>query len=190
MLFAMATNKAHIVVLQFNDTINRWLGFLNGYTLEALCMQPAPRSWSLGQVYIHIINNTRYYIEQMRISLSGGDNSEKEMHERAMEMFANNSFPNMLIEGPDTHVAIRQPLSKDELLKDMKAIRDEVNQLYSTYDLSASKGKTRHPGLLFFSAVEWLQFAEMHMRHHKRQKKRIDEKLAIHHPHLLPGHQL
>jgi hypothetical protein len=31
--------------------------------------------------------------------------------------------------------------------------------------------------LLFFNAPEWLQFAEMHMRHHFRQKMRIDDRL-------------
>ena len=41
------------------------------------------------------------------------------------------------------------------------------------------KGKTKHPGLGYFSAEEWLQFAEMHFRHHLRQKKRIDEFLKM-----------
>ena len=27
-------------------------------------------------------------------------------------------------------------------------------------------GKTKHPGLNYFTAKEWLQFAEMHLRHH------------------------
>jgi hypothetical protein len=36
-------------------------------------------------------------------------------------------------------------------------------------------GKTKHPGLGYFSAHEWLQFADMHFRHHLRQKKRIDD---------------
>jgi hypothetical protein len=52
-----------------------------------------------------------------------------------------------------------------------------VNALYRSHDFTSSKGKTRHPGLLFFSALEWLRFTEMHMRHHFRQKKRIDHKL-------------
>jgi hypothetical protein len=34
--------------------------------------------------------------------------------------------------------------------------------------------KNKHPGLDYFNANEWLQFAEMHLRHHLRQKKRID----------------
>jgi hypothetical protein len=44
--------------------------------------------------------------------------------------------------------------------------------------LNSGKGKTRHPGLLYFSAPEWLQFAEMHLRHHFLQKQRIDAFLS------------
>jgi len=40
---------------------------------------------------------------------------------------------------------------------------------------SNHKGKTKHPGLNYFSADEWFRFAEMHFRHHERQKKRIDD---------------
>jgi hypothetical protein len=40
-------------------------------------------------------------------------------------------------------------------------------------------GKTKHPGLGFFNANEWLQFAEMHLRHHLKQKERIEEFLKI-----------
>ena len=36
-------------------------------------------------------------------------------------------------------------------------------------------GKAKHPGLNYLNASEWLQFADMHMRHHLRQKKRIDD---------------
>jgi hypothetical protein len=40
--------------------------------------------------------------------------------------------------------------------------------------LHPSTGKSRHPGLGYFNAGEWLRFIEMHMRHHLRQKERID----------------
>jgi hypothetical protein len=36
-------------------------------------------------------------------------------------------------------------------------------------------GKTKHPGSNYFTAKEWLQFAEIHLRHHLKQKKRIDD---------------
>jgi hypothetical protein len=44
---------------------------------------------------------------------------------------------------------------------------------------SPYKGKTKHPGLHYFNADEWLQFADMHFRHHVKQKKKIDDFLRI-----------
>jgi hypothetical protein len=64
-------------------------------------------------------------------------------------------------------------------LHNLKAIKNGVNELYATVDFATSIGKTEHPGFLFFTALEWLRFAEMHMRHHLRQKKRIDDKLVL-----------
>jgi len=49
-----------------------------------------------------------------------------------------------------------------------------MNALAALIPASDFKGKTKHPGLLYFNAGEWLQFATIHLRHHLRQKKRID----------------
>jgi hypothetical protein len=43
---------------------------------------------------------------------------------------------------------------------------------------SSVQGKAMHPGLHYLSAREWLQFSEMHFRHHLRQKERLDAFLA------------
>ncbi|MEO5600454.1 MAG: DinB family protein, partial [Cyclobacteriaceae bacterium] len=79
--------------------------------------------------------------------------------------------------GAATNSSIRQPQSKYGLLQSLVLIKDEVNELFFTFDFQKLPGKTEHPGLRFFNALEWLQFAEMHMRDHFRQKKRIDDKL-------------
>jgi hypothetical protein len=49
-----------------------------------------------------------------------------------------------------------------------------MNTVATLISESQFNGKTKHPGLGYFSAKEWLQFANMHFRHHLRQKKRID----------------
>lgn len=162
---------------QFNETVGKWTAWLDDYTLEMLCREPQPGLWSLGQLYVHIIDDTGYFIEQIKAALLTDADSEKEMHEDARAIFGNNGFPDALLTGPSTGVSIRQPQSKDELLQSLTFIKEEVNRLYAAYDFSVSKGKTSHPGFHFFSASEWLKFAEMHMRHHFRQKKRIDDKL-------------
>ena len=173
----MEPNKAHIILDRFNETIEKWIGALDSYTLEMLCRQPRAGSWSLGQVYIHIIDDTTWFAEQVRTCLLTNANSEKEMQEDAKVLFRNNAFPDRQLTGPSTGVNMRQPASKDELLEGLTSLKDKVNQLFFASDPSVSIGKTQHPGFQFFNAMEWLQFAEMHMRHHLRQKERIDDKL-------------
>jgi hypothetical protein len=158
----------------FNDTIDTWIMALDDYTLDMLCREPKQGSWSLGQMYTHIIDDTNWFVEQMKAALSTNADSDKEMHDDAKYMFMANGFPDIMIEGPATNTFIPQPTNKDTLRQSLQTIKDEVNRL----NFSLTKGKTRHPGLLYFNALEWLQFAEMHMRHHFRQKKRIDEVLS------------
>ncbi len=159
----------------FNRTLDIWINDLPGKTFEQLCVKPSSKSWSLGQVYVHLIENTLYYLEQAKVCLATNDHASDEMSDHAKEMFANNQFPDMLIEGPAENATTPQPTSKEELLLGMQNLKSEANRLANLMSVSAFKGKTKHPGLLYFNASEWLQFGEMHMRHHLRQKKRIEE---------------
>jgi len=164
---------------QFNDTIEKWIKYLDNYTLEMLHQRPQIDSWSLGQVYVHIIDDTKFFVEQIKVCLLTNLNGEIEMHEDAKAMFEQNAFPDTQLNNPANSPDLRQPQSKEELLEGLLLIKEEVNALCSSTDFSTSNGKTGHPGFFFFNAPEWLQFAEMHMRHHLRQKKRIDEQLFV-----------
>lgn len=162
---------------QFNQTIDTWINFLDHHSLETLNRKPIPGSWSLGQVYVHLLDDTPYHIQQMKAALETEENSDKEMHADAKWMFTNNGFPDMQIEGASTDENTPQPDSKEDLLRQLIAIRADVNVLFRSNDFSNSKGKSKHPGLDYFSALEWLRFTEMHMRHHLRQKARIEQAL-------------
>ncbi|ASZ11248.1 DinB family protein [Chitinophaga pendula] len=173
----MAIYQTEVLIARFNETIDQWAIALNDYTLEMLLQKPKIGSWSLGQVYVHITDDTKYFVERMKSALSGDVHSDKQMHEDAKGLFERNGFPDTMIEGPATDDSVRQPANKEELLTSLLFIKDEVNNLSMAFNRSGSKGKAEHPGLHYFTAVEWLQFAEMHMRHHFRQKKRIDDQL-------------
>jgi uncharacterized protein YndB with AHSA1/START domain len=166
----------------FNETIGQWIGFLDDYTLEMLQQPPRADSWSLGQVYRHIIDDTQWVVEQMERTMDRGANENKELHENARAMFQNNDFPDRMIKGPSTGKAIAQPTGKTQLAEELISIREAVNKLFADGNVAAATAKTGHPGLGYFTTLEWLQFAEMHMRHHFRQKKRIDEQLFISRP--------
>ncbi len=157
-----------------------WAKALEDYSYAGIIAKPSPEGWSIGQVYVHLITNTRFFVEQAALCLQSHENSAESYLPQAAKMFANNSFPDLRLEGPASNADTIQPLNKDELkkgLEDVKRVAAEIVNLESTND---SVGKTRHPGLGFFNAREWLQFAEMHLRHHLRQKQRIDRFLHEH----------
>jgi hypothetical protein len=107
------------------------------------------------------------------------DHVAEEASPAAQTMFRNNAFPDMVIEGAPSNAYIMQPESKEQLVKDLLNLKEEMNRVGALISQTIALGKTKHPGLGYFSAEEWLQFAGMHFRHHLRQKKRIDAFLKV-----------
>ena len=168
-----------MVIDRFNKTINRWMEALSKYDFSTLCTKPSPEHWSLGQVYMHLIENTNYFIEQAKTCATTDDNATEQCSEEAEEMFRKNSFPDALLDGPPENALTPQPESKEQVMNELLKIKSDAAQVHAMIQASQHYGKTKHPGLNYFSANEWIQFAEMHLRHHFRQKERIDAFLRI-----------
>jgi hypothetical protein len=164
---------------EFNKTLDHWLTALQRYSFEDLINKPSPQSWSMGQLYVHLINETRHYITRINVCISSNRNATKEMAPEGKEMFRNNSFPDERLAGPPSNSRIPQPLSKEALVTEFSDLRKTMNDVIVMMQSTVYHGKAKHPGLQYFNAVEWLQFADMHMRHHLRQKMRIDDFLRL-----------
>lgn len=172
-------NKSDEILERFNHTFDKWINALDDYTLEALQSRPSPSEWSLGQVYMHLIADTDFYTDQIRGCLaSNGADNDKGMPNFAIAIFANNAFPDVQLNNPNNDINSPQPQSVEKTKAEMQRIRDAINNICAQHDLANVAGKTGHPGFGYFTAIEWLQFGEMHTRHHLRQKQRIDESLA------------
>jgi len=169
-----------MLIDDINTTIDIWINDLQHYSIQELKTRPDPKDWSLGQVYMHLIEETNFYLEQMESCLKYNDHALEQMDDRGKVMFANNSFPYQRIKGdPFISERVPQPENKEQLQKDMIQLKHEINDMGNRVITSEAVGKTAHPGHGYFSAVEWLQYAEMHMRHHLNQKKRLEEELNL-----------
>lgn len=163
----------------FNNVIDTWIEDVERTSFDQLCVKPSLHSWSLGQVCVHLIVTTDHYLKQVSICLATDENATVEMSSNAKVMFRNNAIPDELIKGPPSNLNTPQPGSKEELVDGLVKLKEEIDTIGRLVSGSQSKGKTKHPGLLYFNAHEWLQFAEMHFRHHERQKKRIQAFLKM-----------
>lgn len=162
-----------------NLTLTFWINELKHYSFVQLCTKPSPTSWSLGQLYRHLIDDTYFFLEQATIAASTEEHSFEEASPTAKVLFLNNEFPDEQIEGAPSNALILQPDSKEQLMNDLLNLKDAVRNVGLLISDSTQKGKSKHPGLGYFNAQEWLQFADMHFRHHLRQKKRIDYSLKM-----------
>ena len=159
----------------FNQTIDGWITALDKYSFGQLCAKPSPDGWSLGQVYMHLISETTYFLQQVKICSSNNDNAAEAMSPVAKIFFDNNELPDAIIEGPPTNAGTPQPPGKEALMQSMLSLKAEFNKAAILVAANTCKGKTKHPGLHYFNAEEWLRFADMHLRHHKRQQQRIEQ---------------
>jgi hypothetical protein len=158
----------------FNATIDIWIKALEGYDSDQLTARPSPGSWSIGQVYMHLLDDTSFYIEQIQVCIANNDHANDQATPAGKTMLLNNDFPDEMLEGSPANAFMPQPESKDQLMRDLLNLKAAMNNAAILISESSFHGKTKHPGLDYFSADEWLQFADMHLRHHLRQKKRID----------------
>ncbi len=162
-----------MLIENFNSTINVWIEIVQQYNFKLLCAKPGANSWSIGQVCMHLINDTNWFIEQIKICASSNSNANETMLPVAQTMFINNSFADERFANA-ANSNIPQPESKKQLLLLFLNLKKNMNEAAGQIEINTSKGKTKHPGLNYFNANEWLQFAEMHLRHHLKQKERIE----------------
>lgn len=120
-----------------------------------------------------MINDTIFFIEQIKSCIHNNDNADLQAHDFAKQLFRDNAFPDIAIEGNPNNSFIPQPESKEQLKASLLAIKDEVNALAEKIN-PAFNGKAQHPGLGYFNAAEWIQFAAIHFNHHVKQQKKIE----------------
>ena len=137
----------NVLIDDFNHTIAAYIFELDLYTLAQLCAKPSPTRWSLGQMYLHLIADTRFYLEQIKICISNNDHAEEQAVPHAKAMFARNEFPDEFIEGALANAQIPQPQSKEHLLNELLALKTEMNAAAKLISGNPFSGKTKHPGL-------------------------------------------
>src|SRR5688500_15900975 len=78
-----------MAIENLSNTLDTWIKELQHYNFTQLCTKPSSNSWSLGQVYMHLINETGYFLEQAKLCASTEDNANETASLNARAMLAN-----------------------------------------------------------------------------------------------------
>jgi len=153
-----------------------WESELDAYSDEQFTKKPSQESWSIGQVYGHlVIGSLNYHIKQIEECLVNDAYQKEKKTFPGKLMFFINYFPPVRIKVPPSPTyTSQQPESKTTIVAGMRLLQKKLRGLSGELDTAVHFGKTKHPALGYLNAREWYQLIVMHFRHHLRQKKRID----------------
>jgi hypothetical protein len=153
-----------------------WENELILYSEEQLTRKPSLETWTLGQVYEHlIIGSLNYHIKQIEQCLSSDRDQNESKSFLGKVMFLLKSFPPVRVNVPPSPLYTpKQPENKEKIQAGIRLLKKKMKELSLRIDSAVSSGKSKHPGLGYLNAKEWFQLIEMHFRHHLRQKKRLN----------------
>lgn len=109
---------------QLEQTIDTWINTLQAYDTALLNTKPGAQSWSLAQVYMHLVEDTNFYADQAESCLTHNDHQHKDKTKFATALFANNGFPDERIQGEHNANTTKQPTSgKQDLMRQMEQLK-------------------------------------------------------------------
>jgi DinB superfamily len=172
--------KAQKVYQNWLKTAAFYESEITKYSDEDFSKKQTEESWSIGQVYQHLIKGTMFFHSKFaEDALASNDNSGASKTMPGKISFLIGGFPPIKIKVPPTpEYTPPQPKSKEAVIEDFQKLKLILKDLGDKIDASSSIGKTKHPGFGYLTAMEWYKMIDMHFKHHLRQKKRLDQFLG------------
>lgn len=162
----------------FEATVGRYLVELENLDIEQLRAKPDEEEWSIGQMYMHLIQSAHsMQLRNVDQCLAGSeavlDNME-EKTENGKAAFALGSFPPIRIKVPASpQYTPRQPESKEQLIEGLRGVVERMKRTEIALSQAVEGHKILHPGFGALNAAEWFLLVEMHYRHHLPQLERL-----------------
>lgn len=168
---------------RFEEIQTHYVNELNGFSMEQLTRQLSPDEWSLGQLYVHLVNSALYlHLGNADKCVSRSTDAVFETGEKTDKgkwAFAEGSFPPVRIQVPPSpQYTPQQPESKEQLIQGLNAVLRRMTEVELALKDSDPRYTMDHPGFGALNAAEWFTIVEMHYRHHLQQKERLKQFLA------------
>lgn len=160
--------------------IETYKSFLHSYSQEQLGFIPEQGSWSISQMYDHVIVVAHEYLDSVEACALAVEEQTEGKTEFGEYLFNIGGFPPIKIklpaemDSPPDNTKLKEDimLELDLLMKRMNELNMKVIHINPNY-------KEEHGGFGWLNAQEWFDLVGMHFRHHLRQKYEIDESMGI-----------
>ena len=159
----------------------QYLTSLDKYSEVDFARKVNVATWSLGQMYGHLVVGTRFYhLKQITQCLDEDGTMDGKKKLPGTLSFLLGSFPPVRIKVPPSETYTpKQPKSIEAMKSSLESLIVAMREVEQKVASSTSRHKTHHPAFGYLSAREWFQLIEMHFRHHLRQQRRLEQLFAV-----------
>ncbi|BBH23466.1 hypothetical protein Back11_48110 [Paenibacillus baekrokdamisoli] len=166
----------------FEEITEHYLQELDSFSMEQLRYQQIENEWSLGQMYLHLINSSLYMqlrnVDHCMIPSEDSVVSTGEKTETGKAIFDQGGLPPVRIQVPPSpQYTPEQPQSKEQLVEGLNAVLNRMREIEPTLEKADLQHTALHPRFGALHAKEWFMFVEMHYRHHLQQKDRLKKEI-------------
>ncbi|WP_435920795.1 DinB family protein [Paenibacillus sp. DYY-L-2] len=165
---------------RFEKTVAYYLNELENFEMEHLLKKTNEEEWSIGQMYLHLIQSAQFlHLQNVDHCLAGKAealSTEQEKTDRGKLTFENGSFPPVRVRVPASpQYTPQQPESKEQLSDGLRSVLLRMQQIEPALSQASERNKIIHPAFGALNAVEWFMLIEMHYRHHLMQLERLKQ---------------
>ncbi|MEJ5994174.1 DinB family protein [Pedobacter sp. Du54] len=167
----MSTGK---VLHSIGKTVDAYERILASVGDDVFTATPSNGGWSYSEVYSHIFDSSLLSLQAVQKCIDGGGANEKTTFGAKAILFFGMLPPGKRYKVPKR---LAERVKKIDFATAEQFIDDFGLQLAKiTPQLGKSNPsiKVAHPRLGFLNARQWLRFIEIHLNHHLKQLKRIE----------------
>lgn len=170
-------------IKRFETKAQEWLNFIEDLDEEMILKNPQPKSWSLSELYDHVIKVATTYQIPHALKATGKEREmRKGQNSFAFLLFDLNVLPRLNIRmenfPPDlVEKFTPEKQSKSGVITNFKEFVQLVGQTASQLKNATKDDKTYHPMFGTITAKKWFRLVEIHLRHHDKQRFRILKEL-------------
>ncbi|WP_449599658.1 DinB family protein [Paenibacillus sp. Marseille-Q9583] len=164
-------NNSLAIIKQYKQNLDR-------YSIEQLRYKCEEDVWSVGQMYIHVIEVAEEYIGHIETCAKATHEELEGKTEPGMKALTAKEWPDIRVKLEASLNATRNPESKDEIIAGLDQVLEKLAYMEGRSNEANPACKVQHGWFGWLNAREWFEMVGMHSRHHLRQKARLDEKLV------------
>jgi hypothetical protein len=169
---------------KYESHTRQWIDALGGYNEETFYLKPSEEDWCMSEVYDHLIKVTDKCLSNaLACAANNGETGHSGFGPAIFSLMG--SFPPVKLKIKKIPARVEDiynpnKISREQAKEGLEQALQRMKAAIPKVQQASKDHRIEHWAGGWFNGQQWYHSAEMHLKHHFRQKKRIDKFLHKH----------